>query len=94
MKRWMRVGVPLLLACLVSLGAVSLLYGRVDRLAAGSSRSRPRAGHTRHVQLQQALDALARLREAKDSLHGLNKAPPKTSQGITLAVVEEHHEGK
>ena len=89
MKRWVRVGGPLLLASLVVIVVLSKLLTRRDvpKVPSVEHETRGRRGHK--VDSIQVLQKRQRYKK-----QGKNAAKLKTSKAVTLAVVEEHHEGK
>ena len=91
MKKWVRVGILLLLVSLTSLVVVHHLYSRIDKLTESSALHPPLAHHGHEDDL---LEGLQKIQRYKSNLYKRNEARSKMSKGITLAVVEEHQEGK
>lgn len=91
MKKWVRVGILLLLVSLTSLVVVHHLYSSIDKLTESSTLNPPRAHHGHEDDL---LEGLQKIQRYKSNLYKRNEAKSKMSKGITLAVVEEHQEGK
>ena len=102
MKKWVRVGILLLLVSLTSLVVVHHLYSRIDKLTESSALHPPRAHHghalhpprAHHGHEDDLLEGLQKIQRYKSNLYKRNEARSKMSKGITLAVVEEHQEGK
>ena len=83
LKKWLRVAIPLLLVSSVSLVVFSSLYWRNDK------------SKTQNVQMQDFLKSQQNIQREQESGYKWDEREPKRrSKGITLAVVEEHHEGK
>ena len=80
LKKWLRVAIPLLL---VSLVVFNSLYWRNDK------------SKTQNVQMQAFLKGQHNLQTGQEIFYKWDERESKRRlKGITLAVVEEHHEGK